>query len=263
MTYKYLIIIGFTSILLGVGTAQARDSAPISSLRPLARSAGPAVTVPPTEQAVDEAIVQPKRRGLFRSLRPNSRGEKVELRGRKARRAAERGKVCGDRDLQGEFVGRVPGKLAGCGLKDAVRVRSVSGVVLSQSSIMDCTTAKALKTWIEKGLVPAVKGHGGGVASLRVVAHYSCRTRNSQKGAKISEHGKGRAIDIAGIKLKNGNEISVLKDWSNGRKGRILHQSHKAACGPFGTVLGPNANRFHRDHFHFDTARYRSGSYCK
>jgi hypothetical protein len=28
-------------------------------------------------------------------------------------------------------------------------------------------------------------------------------------------------------------------------------------------VLGPNANSFHRDHFHFDTARYRSGSYCR
>jgi hypothetical protein len=38
---------------------------------------------------------------------------------------------------------------------------------------------------------------------------------------------------------------------------------HKAACGPFGTVLGPNSNRFHQDHFHFDTARYRSGSYCR
>jgi len=30
-----------------------------------------------------------------------------------------------------------------------------------------------------------------------------------------------------------------------------------------GTVLGPEANRFHRDHFHFDTAEYRSGPYCR
>ena len=46
-------------------------------------------------------------------------------------------------------------------------------------------------------------------------------------------------------------------------RGKALKKMHKIACGPFGTVLGPNANRFHRDHFHFDTARYRSGSYCK
>jgi len=38
---------------------------------------------------------------------------------------------------------------------------------------------------------------------------------------------------------------------------------HRAACGPFGTVLGPNADRFHQDHFHFDTARHRSGPYCR
>ena len=31
---------------------------------------------------------------------------------------------------------------------------------------------------------------------------------------------------------------------------------------PAGTALGPNANRFHRDYLHFDTARYRRGSYC-
>jgi hypothetical protein len=42
-----------------------------------------------------------------------------------------------------------------------------------------------------------------------------------------------------------------------------MRRAHKTACGPFGTVLGPNADRYHQDHFHFDTARYRSGSYCR
>ena len=32
---------------------------------------------------------------------------------------------------------------------------------------------------------------------------------------------------------------------------------------PFGTVLGPNSDRFHRDHFHFDMASYSSGAYCR
>ncbi len=110
---------------------------------------------------------------------------------------------------------------------------------------------------------PAVKRRGGGVVSIRVAAHYACRTRNSQPGAKISEHGRGRAIDIAAFTLRNGSTISVLDGWGKRRDGKVLRRMHKAACGPFGTVLGPDANRFHRDHFHFDTARYRSGSYCK
>jgi hypothetical protein len=42
-----------------------------------------------------------------------------------------------------------------------------------------------------------------------------------------------------------------------------MRRMHRGACGPFGTVLGPEADRYHQDHFHFDTARYRSGSYCR
>ena len=97
---------------------------------------------------------------------------------------------------------------------------------------MDCGTAQALKSWVERGLRPAVKRYGGGVRELRVVAHYACRPRNNRKGARISEHGKGRAVDIAAIELNDGKELVVLGDWSNGREGRILKAAHASACGP-------------------------------
>ena len=116
---------------------------------------------------------------------------------------------------------------------------------------------------MDKTAKPALRRKGGGLKSLRVAAHYSCRSRNNQKGAKISEHGRGRAIDISGFHLADGSEISVLNGWSAGSTRKTMHQLHKGACGPFGTVLGPNSDRFHQDHFHFDTARYRSGRYCK
>lgn len=98
---------------------------------------------------------------------------------------------------------------------------------------------------------------------IKVAAHYACRRRNNSKTGKISEHGRGRAIDISGFELANGSEISVLRDWSAGSSSRALQRMHAEACGPFGTVLGPRANRFHLDHFHFDTARYRNGTYCR
>ncbi|MEM1302950.1 MAG: extensin family protein, partial [Pseudomonadota bacterium] len=63
--------------------------------------------------------------------------------------------------------------------------------------------------------------------------------------------------------LQDGTEISLLRDWGRGANGTALRQMWQAACGPFGTVLGPEADAFHKDHFHFDTARYRSGSYCR
>lgn len=176
---------------------------------------------------------------------------------------AKMGRICGSRAILGRELPPVPGRIRGCGIANPVQIVSVSGVRLSQGSTMTCETAQALNQWVEKGLKPAVGRLGGGAESLRVAAHYSCRTRNNKTGAKISEHGKGRAIDISAIKLQDGSSLSVLKDWGDGKKGRALKKAHSAACGPFGTVLGPNADRYHRDHFHFDTARHRSGPFCR
>ncbi|WP_370400598.1 extensin-like domain-containing protein [Sulfitobacter sp. JB4-11] len=228
--------------------------------KPLVLQPGGAIARPAPSAAQEEAR---ERGGLFQSLRPLFRSKRVESEGRASKRARRRGAVCGDLAIQGEAIGKVPGRIRGCGVKDAVRVRSVSGVALSQTSVMDCKTAGALKTWLENSAKPALARKGGGLQSLRVAAHYACRTRNNQKGAKISEHGKGRAIDISGFKLANGSEVTVLRGWNAAGTSKALRRMHRDACGPFGTVLGPNADRFHRDHFHFDTARYRSGSYCR
>ena len=256
------------------GTALAR--APQSSLRPVIRGEAPARAVgvmttivrpkdvPPRPESYG---VQPQAepKNTLRKLgamRPKARNKEVERQGKARAAARAKGAVCGDVDIQGVKIGRVPGKIAGCGVDSAVRVSSVSGVGLSTHAVMDCTTAKALKSWIDRGMKPAMRD-GGGVSQIRVVAHYACRTRNNQPGAKISEHGRGRAIDIAGFTLRSGEKVTVLTDWGRSKFSRPLKQMHRAACGPFGTVLGPDANRFHLDHFHFDTARYRSGTYCR
>lgn len=264
---KRAVVIGF--LLCMAQTASA--AGPGQSLRPVMR--GGNVSIQPVILAPSGSIAQPpqetaqqtakKRGGLFSSLRPLFRSDKAAKEGRAQQKLRAKGAVCGDLAIQGEVVGRVSGKLRGCVIENAVRVRSVSGVGLSQKSVMDCGTADALKTWLNKTAKPALAKKGGGLSSIRVAAHYACRTRNNQKGAKLSEHGKGRAIDISGFKLADGSEVSVLTGWNARGFSAAMRRMHKGACGPFGTVLGPNANRFHRDHFHFDTARYRSGSYCK
>ena len=43
----------------------------------------------------------------------------------------------------------------------------------------------------------------------------------------------------------------------------FLRRVHKDACGLFGTVLGPEANDAHRDHFHLDLAARRRGAFCE
>ena len=96
----------------------------------------------------------------------------------------------------------------------------------------------------------------GQVVQFRVAASYACRGRNNVKGARVSEHGRGNAIDIAALVFKDGSVKTVLTDYQS------LKQVHRAACGIFGTTLGPGSDGYHENHIHLDVARYRSGTYC-
>lgn len=261
-------------LVLVLSVTAVLADAPSTSLRPLARgevgqSARPAPEplIGPADLGVQSEATpvapERKRRGLFALLRPKDRPDTVRQKGRRADAARRQNMVCNDPDLQGVAIGRVSSNVPGCGVDSAIRLQSVSGISLSTHAVMDCTTAAALKSWVDGGLRPVLGKQGGGVVQLRVAAHYACRSRNNVKGARISEHGKGHAIDISGFILRDGSEITVLDGWKERKTGKLLRRVHGAACGPFGTVLGPNSDRYHRNHFHFDTARYRSGPYCR
>jgi hypothetical protein len=257
------------ALLFLAGIASA---APETSKRPVGRAGStaegmvvlaPSGSIVPSERDMAAMVAVDRGRGTSASLRPEIRPRKILKIAQEQDRIRRKGAVCGDPDIQGQEVGRVVGTIKGCGLTDAVRVSSVSGIALSQRSVMDCGTAKALKTWIDEVAKPTLRRKGGGLKAVRVAAHYACRTRNSRSGARISEHGKGRAIDISGVQLQDGSTITVLRGWSKRDTADVMRKLHAGACGPFGTVLGPESDRFHLDHFHFDTARYRSGPYCR
>ncbi len=178
------------------------------------------------------------------------------------RATSRKGSVCGVPEIKGEAIRSIDGAGA-CGISKPVRVTSVSGVKVSGGPTIDCTTAKALNDWVRGGVMPAVGRTGGGLAQVNVIASYSCRSRNNVKGAKLSEHALGHAVDVSGITLKDGTKLTVLDHWRSGKYGSIIKAMHSKACGTFGTVLGPKADRYHQNHLHLDTARYRSGSYCR
>lgn len=46
-------------------------------------------------------------------------------------------------------------------------------------------------------------------------------------------------------------------------KAQFLRAAHRAACGVFGTVLGPEANSAHKNHFHLDMAERKVRSICE
>jgi hypothetical protein len=44
---------------------------------------------------------------------------------------------------------------------------------------------------------------------------------------------------------------------------QFLRELHVSACRRFGTVLGPEANEAHRNHFHLDMAERPRGNFCE
>ena len=189
------------------------------------------------------------RKGLMGFIAPRAKPAKKPKLSRK-------GSVCGDPSIKGEALERVTSKTKGCGIEDPVRVTSVNGVRLSQAATLDCPTAIALNTWVQKGLQPAFGRTE--VVELKVAAHYICRSRNNVRGAPVSEHGRGKAIDISGFVLSNGKEISVQGNFN-----KTIRKAHKAACGIFKTTLGPGSDGYHEDHLHFDTASRKGNAYCR
>ena len=220
-----------------------------AKVRPRPRP-GNADSIVVTRRATAEVVKVASVGGLRVSPRPEPRRKAFRFRLKPKQTAAlsvtrpktktsKSGTICGDKDIRGREVARVTGRLRGCGIANPVQVTEISGVRLSTASTMNCATARALKSWIETGLKPSVKKLGGGADTIKVAAHYSCRTRNNRKGAKLSEHGKGNAIDISAITLKNGATMTVLNGWNEKVQKKPLRQMHAAACGPFTTVLGP------------------------
>jgi hypothetical protein len=165
------------------------------------------------------------------------------------------GAVCGVPAIKGVEIKPITSKVKGCGVEEPVAVTSVAGVRLSQTATVDCSIAKALNSWVDEVAQPAFDGR---LVELQVAAHYICRGRNNKKGARISEHGKGRAIDISAFVLSNGKALTVAGNYN-----RLMRRIYKAACPYFRTTLGPGSDGYHEDHFHFDTSARSGGSYCR
>jgi hypothetical protein len=55
----------------------------------------------------------------------------------------------------------------------------------------------------------------------------------------------------------------VEVDGTSTPDGQFLRRLHKGACETFGTVLGPEANEAHRDHFHFDLKARKRRAVCQ
>jgi hypothetical protein len=168
--------------------------------------------------------------------------------------------VCGRPDIVGERLAPVDDAGA-CGVARPVRLDSVAEVTLDPAPIVTCRTARRLRRWLVESVKPAFGDGEDRLAGLGIAAGYVCRTINYDEDADISEHGKGRALDISRFERADGETVTVLEGWRDEEDGALLREIHRDACGIFGTALGPETNALHADHFHYDVEERRN-PYC-
>jgi hypothetical protein len=155
-----------------------------------------------------------------------------------------------------------------CGMTKPFSVAAVSGgfVALEPKATLACPLVANVEAWFIESIQPAAMAwFGSPVTEVKQISAYACRTMNGQRGAAISEHAFGNALDISTFRLADGREVRVKDGWKGAPEDQgFLRTVHAAACERFTTVLAPGADIFHHDHIHVDLARRASGrAVCK
>jgi hypothetical protein len=148
----------------------------------------------------------------------------------------------------------------GCGGADMVKLEAVilpdkSRVALTPPATLACSMAEAVADWVREDIAPAAFELGAPLRGLDNYASYDCRGRNNVPGAKLSEHGRGNALDIRAVLLVT--RRVELTDAQVSREFRVAMR--KSACTRFMTVLGPGSDGYHENHVHVDLAQRSHG----
>lgn len=145
----------------------------------------------------------------------------------------------------------------GCNKLGTVQLMALAGdnATLSVANLgpVQCDVAKAFGDWARFGVDRAARQIlGSPVARIETMGSYNCR--NVAGTERRSAHARAEAIDVAAFILADGRRIVLKRDWDGGDAAtrEFLRVVHKSACKRFGTVLGPEYNAAHEDHFHLE-----------
>ena len=144
-------------------------------------------------------------------------------------------------------------------------INHVPRVEIRPPATMSCPLADALERWLTEVVQPRAKDllHATVIRVVNLAA-YDCRPRYNNPSARMSYHAFAEAIDIAEFVTAKGEHINVLQHWNAGdERAQFLRDIHDGGCKIFGTVLGPEANAAHHNHFHVDMAKRRRTAYCE
>lgn len=147
----------------------------------------------------------------------------------------------------------------------SVRMKDGRVVPLEPAAVLRCEMAASVAHWLRDEVDPATAALGSKLSGVMVAASQQCRPRNRVAGAKISEHGRGNAIDLRGLELEDGRRFVIGTPAAGASKEVAMplafRETLKAgACADFTTILGPGSDGYHEQHLHLDRAERRSGA---
>ena len=149
-----------------------------------------------------------------------------------------------------------------CGGRDMIRLNAVllpnrKRVEVKPTAVLRCAMAESFAAWVRDEASDRVAARGDALRSVDTYGSYECRGRNWVADAKLSEHGKGNAIDLRALVLADGRHITFTDETVSKTLRDDLRDS---ACHRFTTVLGPGADGHHNDHIHLDSLERNNGA---
>ncbi|HKF71789.1 MAG TPA: extensin family protein [Stellaceae bacterium] len=151
----------------------------------------------------------------------------------------------------------IPVTTGPCSVENPVQVTSAA-VPWNQPAVMTCGLADRVDRFLVEAAEPLARRYlATDIVRLDHFGAYSCRPVMGQAG-RWSEHAAGRAIDVSGFLMKDGERVSVEHDWrTGGPKSEFLHALAKRACDYFNLVLTPDSDKGHYNHLHLDIGHWR------
>lgn len=146
---------------------------------------------------------------------------------------------------------------AGCSTLGAVQLSALTSdtaqLQLGNIGPVTCEVSRVFAGWARYGADRAARQVlDSPLRRIETFGSYSCR--NVAGSSRRSGHATANAIDIAAFVLADGRRISVKQAWNGGTpdEQRFLRLVQQSACRRFATVLGPEYNAAHEDHFHLE-----------
>lgn len=141
----------------------------------------------------------------------------------------------------------------GCHTIDTIKLLDF-GLPTTNLGAMTCPLAQNFAAWARYAVKPAARLYfGSDVVKIETMGTYSCRNIYGGRSGRLSQHAFANAVDVSAFVLADGRRISLEDGWHGDAKQRAFLQAlQTSACRRFGTVLSPDYNAAHYNHFHLD-----------